>query len=105
MISCGTGDLEKPFLLQVEGVSFAMISSYFCDRVPQTSFRFLVVVPSLLVVLSVVLPSKVLKLRSSGLAPTLKLHLPASVRRNKPFPEISADHDQRCSTRNWTEYV
>ena len=104
MISCGTGDLEKPFLMQIEGV-LAMISSYFCDRVPQTSFRFLVVVPWLLAVLSVVLLPKGLKLRSSGSAHTLKLHLPVLVRRNNPFPGSSADHDQRCSTRNWTEYV
>ena len=105
VISCGTGDLEKPFLMPVEGMSFAMISSYFCDRVPQTSFRFPVVVPSLPVVLSVVLLPKGLKLRSSGSARTLKLHLPVSVRRNKPLPGLTADHDQRCSTRNWTGYA
>lgn len=105
MISCGTGDLEKPFLMQVEGVYFAMISPYVFHWACQTSFRSLVVVLSPLVVLSVASLPKGLKLRSSVLAHTSKLHLRALVRTNQLFPESSADHDQRCSIRNWTEYV
>jgi hypothetical protein len=105
MISCDTGDLEKPFLMPVEGVLFAMTSSYFPDRAPQTSFRFLAVVPSLLVVLSVASLPKGLKLRSSDLAHTLKLHSRALVRTKESSPESPADRDQRCFIRNWTEYA
>jgi len=38
MISCDTGDLEKPFLMPVEGVLFARISPYFPDRAPSDVF-------------------------------------------------------------------
>lgn len=105
MILCGAGDLEKPFLMQVEGVYFAIISPYFYHMVCQTSFPSLVVVPSPLVVLSVASLPKGLKLRSSALVHTSKLHLRVLVRMNQLFPGSSADQDQRCSIRNWTEYV
>ena len=93
MILCGAGDLEKPFLMQVEGVYFATTSPYFYHRVCQTSFRSLVVVPLPLVVLSVASLPKGLKLRSSALAHTSKLHLRVLVRTNQLFPESSADQD------------
>jgi hypothetical protein len=38
MILCGAGDLEKPFLMQVEGVYFAMISPYFYHSVVRRLF-------------------------------------------------------------------
>ena len=80
MISCGAGDLEKPFLMHVEGVYFATVSPYFYHRARQTSFRSLVAVPLPLVVLSVASLPKGLKLRLSALAHTSKPHLQALVR-------------------------
>jgi hypothetical protein len=51
----GTGDLEKPFLIPVEGGLFPVIFPTIMTTTSQTPFQSLVMVLSLWVVLSVVL--------------------------------------------------
>jgi hypothetical protein len=102
LISWGTGDLERPFLMPVEGGLFPVIFPTL-DRPSQTSFQSLVVVLSLLVVLSAALPPEDLRSRSWGSVHTSKLHLLALVRTDNSFLESSTDCDQRCSIRSWTE--